>query len=112
MNTEKGLKYYWEEVKGPMLAKVSTPIDTTGWTEFSKVALDMAQGSTFVYRSKGSQFFYYNTNLEFYPTLPQTKMLAAEMKDRVSAEDWWRDECLAKYNGVDWELWESRSGLL
>lgn len=111
MNTEEGLKYYWEEVKGPMLAKVSTPIATTGWTDFSKVALEMANNSTFVYRAKGSQFFYYNA-LEFYPDLPQTKMLAAEMKDRVSAEDWWRDECLAKYNGTDWEMWETKSGLL
>lgn len=111
MNTEEGLKYYWEEVKGPMIAKVTSTINTTGWTDFSKVALNMAQGATFVYRSKGSQFFYYNPTLEFYPTLPQTKMLAAEMKDRVSAEDWWRDECLAKYNS-DWAQWETKSGLV
>lgn len=110
MNTEEGLKYYWETLQGPMLAKISTQRDTSTWTPFAQKAMEMSQG-TFVYRSKGHPFFY-NNGLEFYPEEPQNKLFASTEKDRMFAIDFWNNVCLGAYNNeAKWNSWIQLSGL-
>lgn len=110
MNTEKGLKFYWETLQGPMLAKISTQRDTSKWTPFAQKAMEMSQG-TFVYRSKGHPFFY-NNGLEFYPEDPQNYLFASTAKDRKTAQQFWDTVCLGTYNNVDkWNSWIQTSGL-
>ena len=110
MNTEEGLKYYWESMKGPMLAQISTERDTSTWSSFAQNVMTLAENSTFVYRAKGHPFFY-NNGLEFYPEYPQSYLFPADDAERVTAAKFWTDKCLSRYNGADWDLWVQYSGL-
>ena len=109
MNTEEGLACCYETLQTPMLTKVSTPVDTSDWSGFMKSALALTQGTEFVYRAKGSPFFY-NNGLEFYPAEPQKTILAANSEDKLTAEQFWNTKCVKTYND-NWKIWFERSGL-
>ena len=109
MNTEKGLACYYETIDSPMLAKISSDVDTDSWSGFMKSALAMTQDTDFVYRAKGSPFFY-NNGLEFFQEPPQKTILAANAADKLTAEQFWNEKCVAVYNN-NWNTWFDRSGL-
>lgn len=113
MNTERGLKFYWETLQAPMLAKISTPIDTSNWSEFAKNTLSLAKDASFVFRSKGNPFFY-NNGLEFYPENPQITMMPANFATRKTAQQFWDEKCLPCYDETQttWKNWVKYSGLV